>query len=337
VRTTDTGGVKLLYNGVPAGDGSCNNMWEASALAAEQMGTSSSKVAYNSILSSPADVGYMYNKRYTYQTRALSQTETIKYGNNFIWDGANYTLTDTVDSLGFPNDINTHHYTCFNTTGVCNKLNYIYYIYSGTPYYIILADGKSVNDALNEMLYNDDVNEKNSTMKTVIDYWYEHNMKKYTPYLEDTVWCNDRSLDNGIKDINGWNPNGGNTSTGLRFKSYSDTKDLTCKNKSDRFTVGEVNGNGSLAYPVGLIDATEINLTYSDGSPNNSGSYYWGSSPYYFYGVKAISYLVSSDGYLGNSGVDYLAGVRPAVSLGAESVYSSGNGSVDKPYVIITN
>ena len=38
VRTTDTGGVKIIYNGRPAGDGSCNNSGNASQLA---------NVAYN--------------------------------------------------------------------------------------------------------------------------------------------------------------------------------------------------------------------------------------------------------------------------------------------------
>ena len=44
-------------------------------------------------------------------------------------------------------------------------------------------------------------NENNSTIKTYIDDWYKNNMLNYTNYLEDTVWCNDRS----ISELNGWN------------------------------------------------------------------------------------------------------------------------------------
>jgi len=115
-----------------------------------------------------------------------------------------------------------------------------------------LSDGKSVEDALNEMLYNNDVNTNNSLIKTAIDYWYANNMTAYTKYLEDTVWCNDRSMSN--QSTNGWNPNGGSTSTYLYFKSVNDDTNLTCKNKNDRFTVNEANGNGALTYPVGLLD-----------------------------------------------------------------------------------
>jgi len=146
IRTTDTGGVKLLYNGVPDARGACNNIGASAALTKEQMNTSNEIIAFNSNFSSLADVGYMYNIRYTYNSKSLSSS--YKYGNSFMWDGTNYTLTDTVDSTGIPSDINTHHYTCWNTTGICNKLNYIYYISGSTPYYIILSDGKGVEEAL---------------------------------------------------------------------------------------------------------------------------------------------------------------------------------------------
>jgi len=33
-----------------------------------------------------------------------------------------------------------------------------------------------------------------STIKTVIDAWYRDNMTSYTSYLEDAIWCNDRSF-----------------------------------------------------------------------------------------------------------------------------------------------
>jgi len=497
IRTTDTGGVKLLYNGVPDASGACNNTGTNSALTKEQMNTSSANVAFNSSSSSPADVGYMYNTRYTYNqksfstgsptmisTRTMSNSETYnyyysdtytytnsrytmeepsqyiwtdnyeslvgkytcmstsastasclniyyvakaesgkmyyitlssgndlavsstiifsdaitanedgaytltnpvevnrldwytnyetynnyytcgsneitctvntmkkvtstsstaysyialsgtyRYGNSFIWDGENYTLTDTVDSLGIPSDISTHLYTCWDTTGVCNKINYVYdeddaYGYPEL-YYITLSDGKSIDDALNEMLYNDDVNTNNSNVKTIIDYWYANSMTEYTSYLEDTVWCNDRS----ISDIKNYG-----ASMDLRFKSNRNRVDLTCKNKNDRFTVNEVNGNGFLIYPVGLIDATETSLAYIDTSPYSphaSGSAFMSLSPDSFDSGEIANYFVSSYGSAANYNRGlYRYGVRPAISLRAGIEYSSGNGSSDKPFVV---
>ena len=32
------------------------------------------------------------------------------------------------------------------------------------------------------------------SMKTYIETWYENNMTAYTSYLEDTTYCNDRSI-----------------------------------------------------------------------------------------------------------------------------------------------
>jgi len=495
IRTTDTGGVKLLYNGVPDASGACNNTGTNSALTKEQMNTSSANVAFNSSSSSPADVGYMYNTRYTYNqksfstgsptmisTRTMSNSETYnyyysdtytytnsrytmeepsqyiwtdnyeslvgkytcmstsastasclniyyvakaesgkmyyitlssgndlavsstiifsdaitanedgaytltnpvevnrldwytnyetynnyytcgsneitctvntmkkvtstsstaysyialsgtyRYGNSFIWDGENYTLTDTVDSLGIPSDISTHLYTCWDTTGVCNKINYVYdeddaYGYPEL-YYITLSDGKSIDDALNEMLYNDDVNTNNSNVKTIIDYWYANSMTEYTSYLEDTVWCNDRS----ISDIKNYG-----ASMDLRFKSNRNRVDLTCKNKNDRFTVNEVNGNGFLIYPVGLIDATETSLAYIDTSPYSphaSGSAFMSLSPDSFDSGEIANYFVSSYGSAANyNRGSYRHGVRPAISLRAGIEYSSGDGSSDKPF-----
>ena len=60
IRTTDTGGVKLIYNGVPT-DGKCNNTGTA-----QQIGTSK----FNSGTNSPANVGYMYHSAYSSQLSA---------------------------------------------------------------------------------------------------------------------------------------------------------------------------------------------------------------------------------------------------------------------------
>ena len=34
----------------------------------------------------------------------------------------------------------------------------------------------------------------NSTIKQTVDTWYTSNMTAYTDMLEDTVWCNDRTV-----------------------------------------------------------------------------------------------------------------------------------------------
>ena len=325
VRTTETGGVKIVYNGVQK-DGSCNNTGTDS-----QIGTS----AFNSSSNSPAYVGYMYNKFYTYSSKSMSSQSNIVFGNSFTYANGTYTLKDTMTvatwSSGY-NTINNNHYTCITTGTSCTSLYYVYYTSSSNAYYITLTGGKSVNDALNEMLYADDVNKNDSTIKAYIDSWYEKNIKdKYDDKLEDTVFCNDRSMSN--ESSNGWNPNGGSTSTTLHFKNFSaSNQSLVCANETDRFSVN--NSKAQLKYPIGLLSVPELSLaSYGSSHYFNNGQWVWLASPDLFYsngaGVRAV-YSGSWNGYYVGSS----RGVRPAVSFQPGTSFSSGDGSYTSPFVV---
>lgn len=140
-----------------------------------------------------------YNNYYNFS----SSNNNYSYGNLFTYNDGKYELTNTKQIWDLKKDysgLNNRHYTCFD--GDCSTLSYIYY-YSpndGSLYYINLTEGKSIEDALDEMLKNDN---KDSTIKEVIDLWYQENLKDYTNMLEDTIFCNDRSISN----LNGWNFN----------------------------------------------------------------------------------------------------------------------------------
>lgn len=338
VRTTDTGGVKLLYNGVPDAGNKCNNTGDASHLTAAQMNLSSNKVEFNKQYQSPADVGYMYNNETRYQYfSSIVTSRAFLMGNSFTYANGTYTLTNTLSSFvnsSTVSNLTNYHYTCFDSTGSCTTLYYIFYFSNPYGYYLELTGGKSVENVIDEMLFNDNVNKDSSTIKQAIDYWYEHNMISFTKYLEDTVWCNDRSIYN----LGGWNPNGGSMTTDLYFNSNVNLSNLTCQNVNDRFTKYVENGNGKLSYPVGLITRQEQNLAYSSSSPLGSGNDFWGLSPSYFdEGYRAFIYDVVSGGWNSNSYVYYPSGVRPSISLRTGIEYSSGDGSTNFPYVILTD
>ena len=329
VRTTETGGVKIVYNGVQK-DGSCNNTGTDS-----QIGTS----AFNNDNNSPAYVGYMYNTVYTYSRKSMSSQSNIVFGNKLIYDITNstYTLSDTKTvatwSSGY-NTINSNHYTCFTTGTTCTSVYYVYYTDSTTAYYITLTNGKSVANALNEMLYADDVNKTDSIIKTYIDSWYKDKMTRYTDKLEDTVFCNDRTMYN--QSANGWNPNGGSTTTYLYFKNHSTNYSLACANETDRFSVN--NSKAKLTYPVGLLSAAEVWLAYRGASYSTyylkTGNIYWLASPSYFDYVDAYGRVVNATGYISNYNASLVGGARPSVSLKPGTEYVSGDGSFTKPFVI---
>ena len=282
VRTTETGGTKLIYNGLASDSGTCNNTGDDSMI-----GTS----AFNTNYNSPAYVGYMYGTPYLTFTKNMdNDTNIYYYGNDVTYQNGTYTLVDTKSSSNWSSiyngGLNNNHYTCMGST-ICSKVYYIYYTDSSNMYYIELTGGKKVEDALSDMLDN---NTTSSTIKGsgtedgTIDNWLED--KGYSCYLEDTIWCNDRS----ISELNGWDPDGGSTRNYLYFsakdRAYATyPPDLSCSRKIDRFTVNVDNGNGDLDYPVGLLTADEIILSGGQYLISNSNYYlysgnsWWANSP----------------------------------------------------------
>ena len=489
LRTTDTGGVKLIYNGTPT-DGKCNNEGTA-----QQIGTS----RFNTNNTSPADVGYMYNTRYTYNTKSATtnnvlikkyvddivsnkyfgtgvtysngtytltgvqqkawvniyssssglytcnsttdtQCSTVYYiaggeglymygfemtdgnllnyyntnialGSSYTKNNGTYTLSgtstiqksawfnnystynnyytcgdnrttctdmkyivgtynyyyyalpsslDNIYSRSFTYDsgtdtytlgsdrynawemtatnqtnLSTHHYTCFNQTGECQTLSYVYYVKTPEPsafvlntkyiYHINLTGGKGIEDALDEMFYGNNVNTTNSDIKTYIDNWYRDNMTSYTTYLEDTIFCNNRSSSNSSE--NGWNPNGGSVDTYMDF----DFDSLKCTNDADKFSV--INNKAKLTYPVGLASYKEMDLL-NNKNLRKTGEYYWLGSPWRFNSYVPVGNYVNLEGGYYQVQIVYNYGVRPVVSLKPGTKYASGTGSKDDPYVV---
>ena len=325
VRTTETGGVKIVYNGVQK-NGSCNNTGTDS-----QIGTS----AFNNDSDSSAYVGYMYNTVYPSSSKSMSSQSNIVFGNSFTYAKGTYTLKDTKTvatwSSGY-NTINNNHYTCMTTGTTCSSIYYVYYTDTTYAYYITLTNGKSVNDALNEMLYADDVNKNDSTIKKYLEDWYENNLTNYDNKLEkDTVFCNDRR----ILNLNGWNPNGGSTTSStsyLKFKNYGASNNLVCANETDRFSMN--NAKAELKHPIGLLSESELRLAgYESSHYFNNGQVVWLASPIFFNDSDAFVSVVISSG-LSINYVGYPRGVRPSVSLKPKTYFSSGDGSFTNPFVI---
>ena len=304
---------------------SCNNTGTDS-----QIGAS----IFNNDSNSPAYVGYMLNTVYPYSSKSMSSQSNIVFGNSFTYNNGTYTLTDTKTVatwyIGY-NTINNNHYTCMTTGTTCSSIYYVYYTSASYAYYITLANGKSVNDALNEMLYADGVNKNDSTIKVYIDSWYESNIKdKYDNKLEDTVFCNDRST----TSLGGWNPNGGDTTQYLRFKNYdTNNQSLVCANETDRFSHG--NTKAYLKYSIGLLSEPELRLAgYGSNHYFNNGQHVWLASPNHLdFGVAYVR--LASSGVFSDGGAVYgSSGVRPSVSLKPNTEFTDGDGSFTNPFVI---
>ena len=338
IRTTETGGVKLIYDGVPS-NGECNNTGKDTTIG-DFLFNDDYSLSY---------VGYMYGAVYKVLSKDVTElnASTI-FGNDITYNASTgkYILTDTyilTDPSNWGVEYNTiaskYHYTCFTPSNVCEKVNYIHAIYGEDKeaYYFELSDGKNHLDILKEMLDNSE-NTNDSTAKIAIDTWYENNMASYISQLEDTVFCNDRTYVN----TRGWNKDYNNyDGTGIYFNSMwrlSDNKaSLICPNVNDNFTVYSANGNGALKYPIGLISADE--MTYAGGRiQKQNTSYYlynaiynWTMTPSYFSHAHAHVFNMYS------SPIDYPTfsyGLRPVMSLKNGAILSSGSGTAEDPFIV---
>ena len=151
--------------------------------------------------------------------------------------------------------------------------------------------------------------------------------------LEDTIWCNDRS----IPALNGTTTHYGSYE---RLSNLSKKPIITCPNKNDSFTVDEKNGNGLLKYPIALLTADELLLAGTNfiiASTNYlyTNTNWWTMSPghQYFSGGKYISDIFF---YYGNSlsttQPNGNNGIRPAISLSKNTLIKEGNGTISNPY-----
>lgn len=307
-------------------------------------------------LSTIAGTGTTSGYRYPYYMYTTSNNYV--FSNSVTYDGENYSLAGDKQSFWYWNSSNTsqlngYHYTCFTKDGTCpdGKVYYVTNTRAPSNYdynlsYITLTGGKKIEDAIVEMLGSDelgvDVNVKDSKIKTVLETWYAENLLDYSKYIENTVWCNDRSIGN----LGQFDPNGTRISA-LVFAGYNNSS-LTCARKLDRFTVKDEKnsdgaGNGKLTYPIGLLTKQEINLLAYNGFTGNS---YWSMTPYqYFvssssslssYAVPSIAVRSATTTNVSSSVPNGSVGIRPSVSLKPGAEYIRGDGSVNNPYVIYT-
>ena len=343
VRTTETGGVKLIYDGKPS-NGQCNNTKEATTIG---------NIQFNTANVSPAYVGYMYNTAYTASSKDITTLSgNIVFGNDATYDASTgkYTLKDTKiltnpSNWGteYSNYTDRYHYTCFNSSTTCQSVYYIHIIYSEDKhaYYFTLTNGKKPKDLLNDM-FEGNINVKESNAKVKIDAWYKTNMTSYTSKLEDIGFCNDRTYYNF--NSSGWNKDYSNYDKWLNFGSRQriDNRKLSlvCPRQLDKFSVSTNNGNGKLIYPVGMITAEEMAYAGAVIWQTNT-SYYlynevnsWSFSPYSLSVWDARGFGLNSSGYFSNDVVTGSLGGRPVVSLKQGIAVASGSGTSSSPYII---
>ena len=355
VRTTDTGGVKLIFNGdIQEKVDAMGETIETCPGINTTVDTTSYPMANGTDKNadSIASVGYMYGTMYgTHRDKTIVKSK-FKTGQKLEWlDGDDYTgynikttsnLSGTWSSADLTT-LDTHHYTCLSTSNKCGdgvSAKFIFYYDSSEKavHYLELKNGKLLDDAMNDMVKNT----HDSSAKSIVDLWYENNIQKYESYIEDTIYCNDRTID----DLAGFDPVVSITNRYLLFAGYNrfenKTPSLTCS-KNDSFTVSESIGNGALKHPVGMLTADEVMYAgaLNSGTANhkfflNGEEKYWLMTAYNFDANRGANIF----GVKENGDVAYLYadeednGIRPVISLKYGTKYTSGDGSTDYPFYV---
>ena len=290
---------------------------------------------FNANHMTPSAVGYMFNKSYNIKNKALNE-QTYKYGSDVTYDSSThmYTLSGTVKNIDAHYNKSDVHYTCWDTTGVCSEVSFMYRIDYSKIYYINLKDGKKIDDAINDMFMNDNLNKYNSSIKGIIDAWYKQNLIEYESKIEDTVYCNNRK----IKSLGNWRIDKDLDDMFYEIIFAGDYlgDNLTCPNITDSFAVS--NNKAKLRYPVALITNEEWeNINSID--LRRTGSAYWNLTPRRFGMYNAENRYIYGEGFTSINysdlvGVNSNGGIRPAISLAYDSLIISGTGSEDDPWIV---
>ena len=146
-------------------------------------------VCVNSTSNTCSDIKYVTSTTVT-KLNYEEVTHNYKYAKGYTYENGLYKLTnspvsfwDITNSTNL-SSLNNAHYTCFNSSGECSQVAYIFrYGDENILYYITLTNNESVNSAITNMLSVDNVNTNSSTIKKAIDAWYAKNMTSYSSYI----------------------------------------------------------------------------------------------------------------------------------------------------------
>lgn len=338
VRRNGDGSVRLIYSGTSPTDTGTN--------------VTIAQSVYNDKHYMPAYSGYKYGEEFeiiidetNVAYKNLAANTLYYYGSEYRFDEETkkfYISGNTKQSTwkdDYENIINNYSYTCFATKAdaSCNYIAKLvkYDNPSSAIVNYISYSSKSYSSTLNNTI--------DSTIKGVIDKWYEDNLlnktdligNKFSSYIEDTTFCSDRTLYNG---------DGYSLSKATTFNSYARVAhaktipSLSCYQPSDIFKVS----NGNLKYPIALLTADEAALAGGVHISANTkyylytGDTYWTMTPEIYtpgYATTRVSF-VDVNGGIDGRWVAGVRSVRPVINIKQDVQIISGTGTIDNPYRI---
>ena len=182
-------------------------------------------------------------------------------------------------------------------------------------------------------------NTNSSTVKTMIDTWYQNNLISYSSLIADSGFCGDRSVANG----SGYGRNNAQYGSYNRL-DMDNQPQFKCPQSNDLYTtITSTKGNKALTYPIGLITADEV--SYAGAPPGGANYKYYMYNGVRFWTMTPESYadrprasVWRAYGGVYTQFVSQLVSVRPVINLKSTAeIIDGGDGTSSNPYVIKTN
>jgi|GEM_PF-2786276 len=304
VRTTGSGGVKMIYNGMYGNTtaGSCANPTTAaqirstSATTADSTATFTSAFAGTSVAqySSIVGVGYTRNNTYASTSAKTATAYSTLFGTNSSYSGnsTNSTIKGNIETW-FTNNLNSYSSILEPSAGYCNDRT----LYPDGSY----AASNLISDSTTIVPYG---------TKSMTVYHFGAYARNSNSAQSPTLTCPRATVD-------------------LYTTSSASNGNKQLSKPVALLTADEMSfaGSGSSTASQGS--------GYNSNSYLRSGSYFWLLSPNYRYSDgSANGYTLYSKGYLENYRVGNTYGVRPAISLASGTTATSGTGTAADPWVV---
>ena len=175
-------------------------------------------------------------------------------------------------------------------------------------------------------------NINSSSIKDYLETWYQSNLLSYDSKINDSLFCNDRSLSSGTGLSSTFTVYKANSRIGTNF-----TPTFICPQKNDKLTKNDNQiGNAVLKYSIGLVSIDEVEYAGSNMGTNKdfylyNTNWYYTMTPNYYSDNPSI-FIVGDSVYSTNS--NSIGGVRPVINLNYDGLVSTGKGTISNPYII---
>lgn len=278
-------------------------------------------------------------KNGTYYTNSSIDGKTIyfyrgdnKLKNNVVMFNNCYKMIRTTEDKGVRLIYNGKY-----ENGECDIEKMTDSIYNSSFNYNAYV-GFMFGDVSSKNYANEHNNTKNSDIKSNLDNWYLNNLAILKNIISnDTIYCNNRKpIEISYNRISFGSLGYADNNTAY-YPLLDRTPSYDCINVNDRFGVG--NGNKMLNYSIGLITTDELYFAGFKRNEDNLDNYlyinksYWTMSPAYYNG-SAYVYKVDENGRVVEDLVTNENGVRPVITVNGNTKISSGNGSIEKPFIL---